>query len=694
MRSVINDIRREWAVVVLFVLALGYNVWGITYHFKMGFLAGHEFRQSQTELITYYIDKENNFGLLYETPVLGKPWVSILLEVPIYEWSVVGLSRLAGWEYVVAARVISITCFYLMLAAVWLLLGKLGVVRIKRLLFLSLILAAPAYIFYSRAFLIDPMALMWSVWWLYAFVQVMQTRDWRWLVVAIVAGSLSALIKGAVFAVWMVPGAAYGAWILWQEWRTRVGWKRMLQTVAWGLGTVVVALGLLEAWVAYTDPIKEAHPSAWIFTSKNLSLGNWGMFSAEALLSGNVWGFLTRCWGQAIMWRWLLGAVLVLGLVLPKARKPVLGIGGMFFVAQFMMPYAFAYQDYYYYMIAVFALVAVGYVVSALWETKTWWAGWVLVAVILVSQVQTYRADYYHQQSVMHDGGYPFTDVIRDMTPVNSVIVVAGGDWAAMTPLYSERRALMLRNGLEYDIPYLQRAFADLKGEVFGALVLWYQTQENQQLIEEANRHFGIETRSPTFWWDDKVAVYVNPLYARAVQYRLLRDQRYGGIILPESAHQITKDTKSLKITPEESAVMFTQMTPLPYQVSFDLGLDWMDQGDRKVLSAHPDTDLWMRPPTGATRIEWTFGIFDGAYIKEGDKTDGVVFMVFGEAPDGTARVVYERLLDPLNNPADRGDQHVVVSYSALPGEVLRFATRGNRSNAYDWAYIYEIKVE
>jgi len=139
---------------------------------------------------------------------------------------------------------------------------------------------------------------------------------------------------------------------------------------------------------------------------------------------------------------------------------------------------------------------------------------------------------------------------------------------------------------------------------------------------------------------------------------------------------------------------MFTQMTPLPYQVSFDLGLDWMDQGDRKVLSAHPDTDLWMRPPTGATRIEWTFGIFDGAYIKEGDKTDGVVFMVFGEAPDGTARVVYERLLDPLNNPADRGDQHVVVSYSALPGEVLRFATRGNRSNAYDWAYIYEIKVE
>jgi hypothetical protein len=272
--------------------------------------------------------------------------------------------------------------------------------------------------------------------------------------------------------------------------------------------------------------------------------------------------------------------------------------------------------------------------------------------------------------------------------------VVAGADWAAMTPLYAERRALMVRNGLEYDREYLKRAFAELKGEVVSAVVLWHQTRDNRELIDEAGRHYGIDPRQPTFSWEDKVDIYVNPLYARAVQQRLIHDNRYAGIILPESAHQITKNTKLLKIDQTEAAVMFTQMTPLPHQVSFDLGLDWMDVGNRKVLSTHPDTDLWLYPPAGATQVEWTFGIFDSAYTKEGDKSDGVIFMVVGETPDRVARIIYERLLDPLNNEADRGDQHAVIPYTALPGETLRFSTRGNKTRAYDWAYIYAIKVQ
>src|SRR5690606_13043901 len=113
---------QRWLVVALFVLALGYNLWGVSYHLTVGFMAGHEFRQAQTALTSYYIDRENNFGLLYETPIMGKPWVGLLMEVPIYEWSVVGLSRLTGLEHVVSARVISATCFYVMLGAVWLLL--------------------------------------------------------------------------------------------------------------------------------------------------------------------------------------------------------------------------------------------------------------------------------------------------------------------------------------------------------------------------------------------------------------------------------------------------------------------------------------------------------------------------------------------------------------------------------------------
>ena len=685
----------RWAVVLLFLLALGYNLWGVSYHFTMGFLAGHEFRQSQTAIISYYIDKESNFGLLYEVPVLGKPWVSILLEVPIYEWSVVGLSRLTGWEHVVAARTISVTCFYATLGATWLLLGLLGVARPRRLLFLALILATPVYIFYSRAFLMDSMALMGSVWWLYAFVRVMQDRSWLWLLIAVVMGSLSALVKGAVYAVWLVPGAAYGVWVLWRDIKHRLGCRQVIQTIAWGLGTVAVPLGLLEAWLLYTDPIKAAHASAWIFTSKNLSLGNWGMLSPQALLSAEIWRYLLNCWDQAILSRWLLVSVLVLGLFIKRARWQVGGIGGMFFLAQFMMPYAFAYQDYYYYICALFAVVAVGWVASTLIDQrKRSWAGLMLACVLIAAQVRAYKSDYYIQQSAVSNGGYAFTDVIRDMTPKNSIIVVAGADWAAMTPLYAERRALMVRNGLEYDEEYLDRAFDEIDDELVSAIIVWNKVRYYNDFLQQAAQKLRFDVKEPTFSWADSVDVYINPFYVRPVQTRLLHSNRYPGVTLPESASKISLQDKLVSLSPGEAAAEFSQFSPLPYQISFDLGVDWMDTGGRSVLSAHPDMNIWLKAPRDAKRIEWTFGMFDSAYLKEGGKSDGVIFMIIGETPRGESRILYERLLDPLHDMNDRGDQHEIIEYNPLPDESLRFATRGNQSRAYDWAYIYQIKVE
>lgn len=684
----------RWGVVLLFLLALGYNLWGVSYHFTMGFLAGHEFRQSQTAIISHYIDKEDNFGLLYEMPVLGKPWVAILLEVPIYEWSVVGLSRLTGWEHVIAARTISIACFYMTLGAVWLLLGQLGVARAKRLLFCALILTTPVYIFYSRAFLMDSMALMGSVWWLYAFVRVMQDRSWRWLLVAVATGSVAALVKGAVYVVWLVPGAAYGAWLLWNEVKRKVGLKRLIQTTAWGLSTVVIALGLLKSWLAYTDPIKEAHASAWIFTSKNVSLGNWGMLSPSALLSADVWKSLMHCWEQAILSRWLLASVMLIGIFLKRARWPVVGIGGMFFLAQFLMPYAFAYQDYYFYICALFAVVAMAWVVAVMIETPKWsWAGWVLAIVVIGAQVKAYFSDYYNQQSVIHKGGYPFTDVIRDMTPTNSVIVVAGADWAAMTPLYSERRALMVRNGLEYDRAYLARAFGELDGEVVSAIVLWNQLRHNRDFIEQAASQLGFNSDEPTFSWEDHADIYINPIFARAVQLRLLNEGRYPGIKLPDSSILKESAHKKSTLTSLESELLFPQIRPLPEAYFFEQGVDWMDLGYRKVLSVHPDTDLWITPPPDSSVIEWNFGIFDSAWTKDGDKTDGVVFTILAESDRGTSRMVYERVLNPTENKVDRGDQHELISYVAEPGEKLRFSTRSNKGKAYDWAYTVSIEI-
>src|SRR4051812_15730002 len=99
--------RTNLVFIALFVVTLVAHAWWATRHWTVGFLPGHEFRQTQTATTTYYIDQQDNFSLLYETPIVGKPWVSILMEVPFYEWSVVGLSRAMKLPHHVAARTIT-----------------------------------------------------------------------------------------------------------------------------------------------------------------------------------------------------------------------------------------------------------------------------------------------------------------------------------------------------------------------------------------------------------------------------------------------------------------------------------------------------------------------------------------------------------------------------------------------------------
>jgi hypothetical protein len=285
--------RRENLIFTgIFFLALIYHVYGITLNWTAGFLSGHEFRQAQTAITSYYIDQQDNFSLLYETPILGKPWVSILMEVPLYEWSVVLLSRATGLPHYMAARTVSAACFYLMLPALYLLLGRGGVRRPHRLLTLALVLTCPVYIFYSRAFLMESMELLCCAWFLLGFVRMMDRRRWYWFLFTAAAGTGAALIKGTTLAVWLLPAAGFGAHVLWRDLRARSGWRAPSETVFWGLAGVAVPLGALRLWIELTDPLKSVHASAWIFTSKNLSQGNWGLADVAARFSAGTWGVL------------------------------------------------------------------------------------------------------------------------------------------------------------------------------------------------------------------------------------------------------------------------------------------------------------------------------------------------------------------------------------------------------------------
>ncbi len=686
--------RENICLIGIFCAALVAHFYFATSNWSAGFMPGHEFRQSQTAIVSYYIDKQNNFSPLYETPILGKPWVSVLMEVPLYEWSVVGLSRATGLPHFMAARTVSLTCFYLALPAFFLLFARLGMTRSRRLFSLALILTCPVYIFYSRAFLMESMELMCCAWFLVGFVRTMDERSWSWLAATIVAGTGAALIKSITLAVWLMPAAGYGAWCLWCDWRQRRGWRVALQTVLWGLGCVVVALGALHWWIALTDPIKAAHASAWIFTSKNLSVGNWGLLNFNARFSPKTWSILLARWQEALMSPWLIGVGLVAGLVaFPRYRWPVLGLAAVFFLAQLMFPFAYAYQDYYYYACAVFLLAAFALILQGLLDSRLpRWTCWLILAVPFVAQIHNYWQGYRQSQMVISNGGFSFTSIIRDLTPKDSVIIVGGADWAAIIPLYAERKALMIRNGLEYDEAYLNRAFKELADEDVSALVLVGDMRRNRLFLERAAAKFRLDT-IPTFSHPG-ADIYCSRHYIDRIQLDLKASRKYGEITVSPRPPEEKLPNSAFEISAGFARSFFSNVTPAPCRAYFTFGLGHQGVEGEEALVAHSNSDLWLPAPTGATQIKWNFGITAEAYEREGDKTDGVEFLVTAEMPSGEQREIFRRVLDPVNEPNDCGTQKEVIPYQSMAGDVLRFSTRPNLNSNFDWAYWTRIEVK
>jgi hypothetical protein len=461
----------------------------------------------------------------------------------------------------------------------------------------------------------------------------------------------------------------------------------------WGGATVVVALGALRWWINLTDPLKAVHTSAYIFTAKNLSRDNWGLLNFGARFSAKTWGILLDRWQDAIMAPWIIGLGLVAGLIAFRSiRGPVLGLAAVFFLAQLLFPFAYAYQDYYFYACTVFLLAALAFVLFAVLDSRLpRWVCGLLIAAPLVAQIGNYWQGYRTEQLVRSQGGFPFTEALRDLAPRDSVIIIAGADWCAIIPYYSEHRALMIRNGLEDDTAYLNRAFDDLAGENVSALVLTGNQRHNQSLVDLVAARFGLDV-SPTF--SHAVAdVYFNRRYID-LDESLKTGLKYGGVTFNSRIPVEKPSNQPFKISASLAQTAFGNISPAPYQAYFTYGLGH-EQVDWKVgLFAHPDSDLWLQPPPVATQIQWDYGIVAGAYERSGAKTDGVEFIITGESPGKPDRKVYHRLLDPADHPGDRGLQNEVIPYKPLPGEMLRFSTRPHNNSNFDWAYWTRIEVK
>jgi len=107
----------------------------------------------------------------------------------------------------------------------------------------------------------------------------------------------------------------------------------------------------------------------------------------------------------------------------------------------------------------------------------------------------------------------------------------------------------------------------------------------------------------------------------------------------------------------------------------------------RRALLVHATGSMVFTLPDERRRLTGDFGFVEGAHTGA-NRTDGGEFTIEGETANGQSTVLWQRTLDPLRQPGDRGPQRVDI---ALPPGLVRVrlhtkpGVKGDGS--WDWTY-------
>lgn len=686
------SLRESRFALLLFVACLGFHFWGITVGWTSRALPGVEFRQAQTAHSTFWIKAERNFSLAYPTPVLGKPW-SIPMEFPLYQWTVVAVSDVTNWSLTKSGRAVSIACFYLGLPAIFLLLRRWAVPAGRRWLVLSVVVSCPLYIFYTRAFLMETMALMFSLWFWVGFERAVTARSKAWLALAALAGTGAGLVKVTTFLLYLLPA---GWWAGRRLWTARKG-ERMREA-AWMLAVVTVPFAVTLGWLHFADTTKGQNPLAAFLMSANLHDFNLGTNATR--VSAEMWRMKFRIIREELTW---LPVVALCGLIVAVAGRTrwreVVGCVAGFASVLLAFPVLYALHDYYYVANTVLLLLAMGLALVALAETRAPRAVvFAMVGLVVAGQVGRYFWRYYTPQSLVLPGGSGLTQALRTVTNPEDVIVIFGEDWNSMTPYYAQRRALMIRDDIGRDPEAVEAALARLEPDRIGALVITGDLPGRQWLVDRATAR-GL-TSQPVFVWHE-TAVYL-PEARRTELLHALLDNTFSetrlapGVDEPKEGLKAQwRDVASLR---KWQRAFFRGMKPEPVRYFASFGPATDASSGTLLYGAHPVTRLVFALPAGAHTLRATLQMPDDAWRHDSEHTDGVEVTLSALGTTGDERqVLASRYFDPRENEADRGPGRPLEFKFSLPaaGEVeLLFGPGRNQRDTRDWIMLGPLTIE
>jgi hypothetical protein len=489
MDDVMRWDRREKYQAALLVVCAALHVGFVSVGWNHTLSDVHGFRQAQTAISTYYTVKEG-FCLDYITPVLGKPW-SIPMEFPLFQWVTAVVVKATGMGLDRAGRLMSLVFFYLSFVPLYVILKHMVQKKRHIPVFFCIILASPTYIFWSRTFMIESLALFLSLVYVAAIVSAVARFRWGMLAFACAAGTLAGLTKVTTFGLFVIstPIIVYLCGYM------RAGELAGLPKARWKkLVTLLVVAGVPLAvsawWVHHTDAVKSLNPLARDFITSH-ALRAWNFGGLGQRLELGQYGTLGRMALQNLSWP-LVAFVMYLVLMVAGGR---LRTQAVWLLVCFLIGPAIFFNlyrhDYYWYANGMLLMLSVGFLVVAVMDDERFHPAirtGVLPLVILL-MVGGYLHHYYPRQQQNHDSLLAACEAAKAATNEGDILLIYGYDWSSEVAYYAQRKAVMVYRPLS-DAEFAE-VLEQLGGEKIGAMVVGGDMRQDAQVIAAGARRFG-----------------------------------------------------------------------------------------------------------------------------------------------------------------------------------------------------------